>query len=100
MACRGHRGWDIIDGMRESNPPATDMPGGITEVPSTDRMAWPVWVGRVGDPEPKADYSHLTPSERVALCWEITKQAWELTGAAFDESAFCRDSESFSRRRR
>jgi hypothetical protein len=64
----------------------------------TDRSAWPVWVGRVGEPEPKADYSHLSPSERIELCWEVTKQAWVLTGALLDEPAFCRDSESLSRR--
>lgn len=65
-----------------------------------DRSSWPVWVGKVGQREPRADYSHLTPSERVELCWDVTKQAWALTGAVFDESAFCRDSESISRRRR
>jgi hypothetical protein len=64
-----------------------------------DRSSWPVWVGRVGDPQPKADYSALTPSERIALCWEATKQAWALTGRDLNESAFGRDSESLSRRR-
>jgi hypothetical protein len=67
---------------------------------SEDRAEWPVWSGRVGDPEPKADYSSLTPSERVELCWEVTKQAWALSGALLDESAFCRDSASVSRRGR
>jgi uncharacterized protein YndB with AHSA1/START domain len=43
--------------------------------------SWPVWVGRVGEPQPKADYSDLTPSQRIALCWEATKQAWAITGA-------------------
>ena len=72
-------------------PPASSSPS------STDRSGWPVWSGRVGDPEPKADYSSLTPSERVELCWEVTKQAWALSGALLDESAFCRDSASVSR---
>lgn len=67
---------------------------------AVDRSEWPVWVGRVGQREPRADYSHLTPSQRIALCWEVTKQAWALTGAEFDESAFCRDSETLSRGRR
>ncbi len=62
-----------------------------------DRSEWPVRKGRVGDREPRADVSHLTPSQRVKLCWEVTKQAWALTGAALDESAFCRDSERVSR---
>lgn len=67
---------------------------------AVDRSAWPVWIGRVGQPEPQPDYSHLTPSQRIALCWEVTKQAWAITGAEFDESAFCRDSETLSRGRR
>ena len=75
-------------------PPAPSTSSG------EDRAAWPVWSGRVGDPEPKADYSSLTPSERVELCWEVTKQAWALSGALLDESAFCRDSASVSRRGR
>lgn len=52
-----------------------------------DRAAWPVWIGRIGAPEPQADDASLTPSERVELCWEVTKQAWALTGAVLDESA-------------
>lgn len=72
----------------------------VGEATTCDRSEWPVWVGRVGTPEAKADFSHLTPSERIALCWEATKQAWALTGAQLDESAFRRDSESFSRRGR
>ena len=75
-------------------------PADDADAAQPDRSAWSVWVGRVGEAEPKADYSHLTPSERIALCWEVTKQAWALTGATFDESAFCRDSESLSRRGR
>lgn len=67
---------------------------------AVDRSDWPVWVGRVGQREPRADYSHLTPSQRIALCWEVTKQAWALTGAEFNESEFCRDSATLSRGRR
>jgi hypothetical protein len=84
-------------------PKRPDRPGGEGTRPEPpaagdDRSEWPLWVGRVGGPEPKADYSHLTPSQRIALCWEVTKQAWALTGAKLTESAFCRDAESFSRR--
>jgi hypothetical protein len=65
-----------------------------------DRSAWPVWIGRVGDSEPKADYSALTPAERLALCWEATRQAWAAKGEQVNESAFRRDVESISRRGR
>lgn len=79
-----------------SNPPTANE----LDQAGTDRSEWPVWVGRVGEPEPKADYSHLSPSERIELCWKVTKEAWALTGALLDESAFCRNSESVSRRGR
>ena len=82
--------------MQEKMPQSTDS----TQQSATaiDRSSWPVWVGRVGEPQPKADYFNLTPSQRIALCWEATKQAWALSGKELDESAFRRDSESFSRR--
>ena len=88
------------DGMmkRDTIISATDPSLESKDAPAVDRSSWPVWVGRVGEPEPKVDYSHLTPSQRIALCWEATKQAWTLTGTELDESAFRRDSESFSRR--
>lgn len=88
-------------GDSPSSPsPATDLPEVVDAPGEADRSSWPVWVGRVGDPQPKADYSALTPSERIALCWEATKQAWILSGKDLDESTFHRDSESLSRRRR
>jgi hypothetical protein len=87
--------------MRESTPirpQPTDQPRESDALPACDRSSWPVWVGRVGEPQPKADYSNLTPSQRIALCWEATKQAWAISGKELDESAFRRDSESLSRR--
>jgi hypothetical protein len=78
--------------LHSNTPTAKEL-----EPAGTDRSEWPVWVGRVGEPEPKADYSLLSPSERIELCWKVTKQAWALTGALLDESAFCRNSESVSR---
>ena len=65
-----------------------------------DRSMWPVWKGRVGEREPSADYSHLTPSQRIELVWEATKNAWSMTGRPLDESSFRRDGESFSGRGR
>jgi hypothetical protein len=63
------------------------LPDGSRD-PGVDRSEWPVGVGRVGSPEPRADNSHLTPSQRISLCGEVTKQAWALTGAELDESIF------------
>ena len=84
--------------MSEAESPDT-QPGALRAAATgCDRSTWPVRVGRVGEPEPKADVAHLTTSQRVSLCWEVTKQAWALTGAPLDESAFCRDSERLSRR--
>ena len=89
------------DGMEKMIPnEPSGSPGRGFEEAVCDRSEWPVWVGRIGDPQPRADFSHLTPSERVELCWEVTKQAWSLTGATLDESTFRRDSESVSRRGR
>ena len=88
-------------GLKEAMPsrlPTSDATRQGDRPDSPDRSSWPVWVGRVGDPQPAADYSALTPSQRIALCWEATKQAWTLSGKELDESAFCRDSESLSRR--
>jgi hypothetical protein len=86
-----------MGGMEELHEATTD--GQPAARPAGhDRSTWPVWIGRVGGPQPKADYSRFTPSERIELCWEATKQAWALTGAPLDESAFCRDAESVSRR--
>jgi hypothetical protein len=84
--------------MRDSISQPTDQLQKSDALPACDRSSWPVWVGRVGEPQPKADYGNLTPSQRIALCWEATKQAWAITGTELDESAFRRDSESFSRR--
>jgi hypothetical protein len=80
------------------NVPTTEQSSAGSKVSVVDRSSWPVWAGRVGEPQPKSDYSQLTPAQRIALCWEASKQAWALTGAELDESAFCRDSESLARR--
>jgi len=42
----------------------------------TDRSHWPVRKFKLGE-EPEDDYSHFTPSERVAMVWEATMDAWE-----------------------
>jgi hypothetical protein len=45
----------------------------------SDRSAWPVRKGRLGEPEPNA-YAHLSPDERVGMVWEITQAAWTFMG--------------------
>ena len=32
------------------------------------------------------DYDHLTPEQRLALLWELTKDAWAFMGKPVDES--------------
>ena len=85
--------------MRDPLLPPSEEPLHGESAAACDRSTWPVWVGRVGEPQPRADYSQLTPSQRIDLCWAVTKQAWSLTGQELDESAFHRDSEVLSRRR-
>ena len=72
----------------------------VTPTDTADRSQWPVWKGRVGEPEPGVDFSHLSPSQRIELVWEATKNAWAMTGATLDESTFRRDVESVERRGR
>jgi hypothetical protein len=45
----------------------------------SERAAWPVVKGRVGDLEPDP-YAHLTPAQRVGMVWEITRTAWAFMG--------------------
>jgi len=40
-----------------------------------DRSHWPTRKLRLED-EDRDDTAHLTPGERVAMVWEITKDAW------------------------
>jgi hypothetical protein len=45
----------------------------------SERATWPVYKGRLGDPEPNS-YAHLNAEERVAMVWEITRAAWAFMG--------------------
>ncbi|HEX8244944.1 MAG TPA: hypothetical protein VF541_15655 [Longimicrobium sp.] len=45
----------------------------------SERAAWPVRKGRIGDPEPD-DYAHLTPEQRVGMMWELTQVTWAFMG--------------------
>jgi hypothetical protein len=45
----------------------------------SERAAWPVHKGRIGDREPNP-YAHLSAEERVGLMWELTKVTWTAMG--------------------
>jgi len=65
----------------------------------TDRSHWPVRKFKLGE-EPEDDYSHFTPSERVAMVWEATVDAWAFHDPSWHESEFRRDVVRIIRRRR
>jgi hypothetical protein len=56
----------------------------------TDRSHWTVRKFKLGE-EPEDDYSQFTPSERIAMVWEATKDAWALHDPIALESEFRRD---------
>jgi len=57
----------------------------------TDRSQWPARKIRLQDDDDRSDVAHLTPSERVAMVWEITKTAWAFKDPSFRESRLRRD---------
>ncbi len=56
----------------------------------TDRSDWPVRKFKLGE-EPEDDYSRFTPTERVAVVWEITKNTWAFKDPNWRESRLRRD---------
>lgn len=49
------------------------------------RSAWPIRAYQLGD-EPSADLrGSTTPSERLAMMWELARQSWSLSGRPFPE---------------
>ncbi|HET7291262.1 MAG TPA: hypothetical protein VFM88_02450 [Vicinamibacteria bacterium] len=49
------------------------------------RGAWPVRVYRLGD-EPGEDLSRLsTAEERLAMMWDLAREAWSLSGRPLPE---------------
>jgi hypothetical protein len=43
------------------------------------RATWPIRAYALGV-EPPDDVSHLTPDERLALLWQVSRSAWLLAG--------------------
>ena len=66
----------------------------------TDRSHWPVRKFKLGEEDDSDDYSRFTPSERVAMVWEITKDAWAFKDPNWRESEFRRDVVRIVRRGR
>jgi len=66
----------------------------------TDRSHWPVRKFKLGEEDSSDDYSHFTPSERVAMVWEATKDAWAFKDPTWRESEFRRDVVRIIRRGR
>jgi hypothetical protein len=63
-----------------------------------DRSQWTVKKYKLGE-EPPDDLSDLTPAERIAMVWEITKNAWAFKEPGFRESRLRRDVVRVVRRR-
>jgi hypothetical protein len=57
----------------------------------TDRSNWPTRKLRLDDEDKYDDTLHLTPGERIAMVWEITKTAWTFKDSSFRESRLRRD---------
>jgi hypothetical protein len=56
-----------------------------------DRSRYPVRKLRLEDEGRDVDVERMTPSERVAMVWELTVQAWTFKEGRFDESRLRRD---------
>jgi hypothetical protein len=52
------------------------------------------------EPQVDEDVVRMTPAERLALQWEITKSVWMWRSGSLDEPAFRRDVAHVIRRRR
>jgi uncharacterized protein YdaU (DUF1376 family) len=65
----------------------------------TDRSHWPTRKVLLADEDKHSDVDQLTPSERVAMVWELTKTAWAFKDGGFSESRLRRDIARVVRRR-
>lgn len=56
-----------------------------TEAPLAARRAWPVRIFRLGE-EPGDDQSRLnTATERLAMMWDLARDAWSLSGRSLPD---------------
>jgi hypothetical protein len=56
-----------------------------------DRSHYPVRVLRPEQAGQDLDYAKFTPAERLAMVWELTRQAWMFKEGLVDEPRFRRD---------
>lgn len=66
----------------------------------TDRSNWPTRKLRLEDEDKYEDTAHLTAGERIAMVWEITKDAWASKEPGWRESRLRRDIARVIRERR
>ena len=45
-----------------------------------DRSDWPIRVYRLGEEPPEDLRATTTAEERIAMVWQVTRDAWELAG--------------------
>lgn len=56
-----------------------------------DRSEYPTRKARLGTEEPDPHVADLTPSERVAMVWQLTAQAWAFRDGHWNEPRLRRD---------
>ena len=59
---------------------------------ASDRSNYPVRKLRLQDEGADSGVQHLTPSERVALVWQLTVQAWTFMEGRWVEPRLRRDA--------
>lgn len=65
-----------------------------------DRSHYPVRRVTLEDEGKNDDYSRFTPAERLAMVWELTKQAWIFKEGRWDEPRLDRHDVRLVRRGR
>lgn len=60
-------------------------------MPPVDRSKYPVRKLRLEDEGKDTGVEHLSPTERVAMVWQLTTQAWTFKEGRWDEPRLRRD---------
>jgi hypothetical protein len=72
----------------------------ITVMAAVDRSKYPVRKIRLEDEGKDPELRELTPSQRVAMVWQMTVQAWAFKEGRWDEPRLRRDVVRVERRGR